>query len=393
MQFHPIADTFPLIDGQEFDELAGDIRTNGLLEPIWTYDEAILDGRNRYRACLEAGVEPKYRPYLGNDPVGFVVAMNLRRRHLNESQRAMVASNLANLRWGQRADRPANLPVLPGIALPPAPITQARAAEMLNVGERSVRAAREVQQSGAPELIREVQGGRVAVSTAAELTALPREQQTEVVARGEAAILAAAKEIRQQRTEQRRGERLNVIVTKAQSLDSLSVRYPVILADPPWEYEFAESENRAIENQYPTMALPDIKVLPVSGIATDDALLFLWATPPKLEEALEVLREWGFSYRSQWIWVKDRIGMGYYARQQHEIVLIGRRGDFPVPAPGDRPSSVFHADRGLHSVKPAEVHERIERMYPDVPRIELFSRQARDGWAAWGNQAADLVAW
>ena len=133
------------------------------------------------------------------------------------------------------------------------------------------------------------------------------------------------------------------------------------------------------------MSLAEIKRLDVP--ACDDAVLFLWATSPKLEEALEVLKAWGFQYRTCMVWVKDKIGMGYYARQRHELLLIGKRGNLPVPDPEDRPDSVVMAPRAGHSEKPEVFYEVIERMYPTCERVELFARHPRDGWAAWGNQA------
>jgi N6-adenosine-specific RNA methylase IME4 len=164
-------------------------------------------------------------------------------------------------------------------------------------------------------------------------------------------------------------------------------RYPIIYGDPPWRYEHAVSDSRAIENHYPTMSLEEICALPVADLATEDALLFLWATAPKLGECFEVLKAWGFDYRTCAVWAKDRIGMGYYFRSQHELLLVAKRGEPPAPAESDRRSSVIHAPRGEHSAKPVEFYELIEGMYPDLPKIELFSRSPRDGWVAWGNQA------
>jgi N6-adenosine-specific RNA methylase IME4 len=132
------------------------------------------------------------------------------------------------------------------------------------------------------------------------------------------------------------------------------------------------------------MTLDDIKALAIP--ASDDAVLFLWATSPMLANAVEVMKAWGFDYRTCVVWVKDRIGMGYYVRQQHELLLIGHRGRLPVPDPEDRPSSVINAARGAHSVKPEEGYEIVERMYPLLERVELFARRPRDGWAAWGNE-------
>jgi N6-adenosine-specific RNA methylase IME4 len=100
-----------------------------------------------------------------------------------------------------------------------------------------------------------------------------------------------------------------------------------------------------------------------------------------------VLRQWGFEYRSCAVWVKDKIGMGYWFRQQHELLLVGSRGDMPPPPPEMRASSVIQADRGEHSAKPEEVHALIERAYPTLPKVEMFARKPRDGWHVWGNQA------
>jgi N6-adenosine-specific RNA methylase IME4 len=187
---------------------------------------------------------------------------------------------------------------------------------------------------------------------------------------------------------QERVEKLVEIAKGDRTLPTGFAHYPVIYADPPWRYEHVETESRAIENQYPTMDLEAIKALPIADLATPDAVLFLWATSPKLAEAMEVVAAWGFAYRTSMCWVKRQLGMGYYARQRHELLLIATRGSPPTPAPANRPDSVITTDRTEHSAKPAEFAEAIERMYPELPRIELFCRASREGWAVWGNQAA-----
>jgi N6-adenosine-specific RNA methylase IME4/ParB-like chromosome segregation protein Spo0J len=377
-QFHPLADIFPLIEGTEFDELVADIKAHGLREPIVIYEDMILDGRNRYRACEAAGIEPTFIVYQGDDPVSYVVSLNLHRRHLSESQRAMVAAKLANLRDGQRADLVEGLPI-------------GRASELLNVGERTVARAREVQERGVPELVSAVERGDISVSAAADVATQPIEAQREIVARGEREILEAARAIRGRRAEQRRTERIErlLVTTRQNAPLPNDRRYSVVYADPPWHFEVYNEESgteRAAGNHYPTLPLEEICALPVRELAAEDAVLFLWTTLPHLEEAFRVIAVWGFQYKTNLAWVKDKIGLGYFVRNQHELLVVATRGDIPAPLPAARPPSVITAPRREHSRKPDEVYEVIERMYPELPKIELFARSAREGWAAWGNQ-------
>lgn len=159
---------------------------------------------------------------------------------------------------------------------------------------------------------------------------------------------------------------------------------PVIYADPPWRYDFAPSDSRAIENQYPTMELEDICAEDPN--AGPDAVLFLWVTSPKVPEGLKVMEAWGFDYKTSMVWVKPQIGMGYYARGQHELLFIGARGELPVPEPENRPSSVIDARRTEHSAKP-DLRPMIDAMYPDFWKREMFSRQPASGmWLVHGNE-------
>lgn len=167
---------------------------------------------------------------------------------------------------------------------------------------------------------------------------------------------------------------------------TLEGKYHIIYADPPWRYDYSLSDSRMIENQYPTMEIDDICALPIGDIADKNCVLFLWATSPKLPEAMQVVESWGFNYRTCMVWVKDRIGMGYYARQRHELLLIATVGEPSVPAPVNRPDSVISAPRTKHSKKPEEVYNIIETMYPGSTKIELFARNNREEWAKWGDQ-------
>lgn len=172
LEFHPAANVFPVLESAALRELADDIRAHGLREPITLLDGKVLDGRNRHDACLIAGVEPTFNEFNGDDAIAFVISMNLRRRHLDASQRAMVAAELANMRQGERTD------------LKPAPVqkvSRKAAAAALHVSERSVASAAVVRDQGAPELVKTVEAGDIPVKTASGLARAPVEDQREFI--------------------------------------------------------------------------------------------------------------------------------------------------------------------------------------------------------------------
>lgn len=174
VRWHEYADIFPWIEGPAFKDLVDDVRRNGVLEPIVFLDGAILDGRNRYMAAREAGVEYPRVEYTGSDPLGFVISQNLKRRHLTESQRAMVASKLAKLPIGRPPENTAKAVIS---AIP----TQEQASALLNVSTDSIQRARRVEQDGAPELVEAVERGEIRVRPAAEIAKLPKEDQPAAV--------------------------------------------------------------------------------------------------------------------------------------------------------------------------------------------------------------------
>lgn len=186
LPFHPLADIFPLISGTEFDALRDDVAAHGVREPVVIYEGAILDGRNRYRAAIAAGVDCPLQMYEGNDPAAFVVSLNIHRRHLTESQRAMAAAKLANMP-AHRPVKTANLQTyelpLSELAKAAPPMTsQADAARMLNVSPRSVANAKKVQDEAPEEISRAVDDGRLSVSLAAKVADLPEAAQAEIIA-------------------------------------------------------------------------------------------------------------------------------------------------------------------------------------------------------------------
>jgi len=374
---HEVANIFPEMGAIEFDALCADIAANGLRESPWVYQGAVIDGRHRMRACEKLGIPCPVRVYSGEDPVGFVVSLNLHRRHLDSTQRAMVAATLATMRHGgdRVSEQAANLPLA----------TQAHAAELLNVSERSVRAAVKVRADGADELIRAAESGRVSVSTAATIAEAPKAEQVEIVARGEAEILEAAKRIRSEKAVTRRAEMAEV---RAMAPPLPLGKFECIVIDPPWEMQKIERDVRPnqVAFEYPTMTADELAAFDVAGMAADDCNLFCWTTHKHLPLAIDLLHSWGFRYVCTMVWHKpggfQPIGLPQY---NCEFVLYARRGS-PSFIDTKAFPCCFNAPRKEHSRKPDEFYDVIRRVTAG-PRIDVFSRESREGFATFGNEA------
>lgn len=217
------------------------------------------------------------------------------------------------------------------------------------------------------------------------LAKLPIEKQDEVIAKAKAGEKVSAK------TEAKKIKRAEIEQSTAAKIVSLPVKkYGVIYADPEWKFKAfsEETTNHGPQFHYSVSETDDIAKRDIQSIAHSDCVLFLWATVPMLPDALKVVEAWGFEYKSQIVWVKDRAGTGYWTRNKHEILLICTRGKPTCPAPGENPESVIVAPVGAHSEKPERFAEIIECLYPNIPKIELNRRgPARHGWDAWGAES------
>jgi len=348
---HPIADVFPMMTDDELRALADDIATNGLLNHITLLDGAVLDGRNRMRACEMVDVTPQVMEYSGDDPLGFVWSQNVHRRHMTESQRAMTAAKIANWSIGRRnSNTPAGV----------FDVSQSQAAAQLDVGTRSVSRAKSVLDSGNEELIADVDAGRKTLSQAdRELTKIKAMESVKPLPDG---------------------------------------KYGVLYCDPPWNYDDKLAELDAYggaEKHYPCMTQSELKALDVRSLVADDAVMFMWATVPLLPQALELLSAWGFIYKTNFIWDKDAHNMGHYSSVRHEILLLGVKGRCPIcPVVGTEfnghskliPSVQKVKRTKTHSEKPELFRGIIDHLYPNGSRVELFSRTEIEGWTSWGTQ-------
>jgi len=275
-EFHPLSDIFPMMSGEEFDALVEDIKRNGLLEPIWLYEGKILDGRNRYKACLEAGIEPKFVEYKGDSPLAFIVSKNIKRRHLTATQRAVITLKLrpeleAEARKRQelagkiyhRGARKEKVGA-PG----PQPFDRARAKEqaaaLVGVSPRTVQRVWTVAEK-APDLIPKLESG--------ELSAKQAEKEVK-------------RRLRQtlKTTKQPSASVQNAVIYKRDALEFLQDLEPesadLLLTDPPYMTEIEDIEGFA--KTWVPLALSRIK-------PTGRAYIFTGSYPKELWAYLSVL--------------------------------------------------------------------------------------------------------
>lgn len=207
---------------------------------------------------------------------------------------------------------------------------------------------------------------------------------------------AEVKENRQELSKVRHAVRLTHMAHVSEkgqaSAGQVAAKYPIIYADPPWQFGVRSEvtgRDKSPENHYPTMPTLEIMALfdKIGAPAKQDAVLFLWATNPMLPDAFKVMEAWGFHYVHHWIWDKEVAGTGYWGRDRHELLLIGKRGQPVAPLPGTQPHTVHREQKGRHSAKPDFYADTIDRLYPGVPKLEMFSRSARPGWTAWGYES------
>ncbi len=168
-------------------------------------------------------------------------------------------------------------------------------------------------------------------------------------------------------------------------------KYSIVYADPPWSYLNGGVPQGGVNKQYQTMKLEDIKNIPIEKIVDDTSVLLLWATFPQLQEALEVIKSWGFKYKTLgFSWLKTNkngtpfFGIGYYAKSNQEVCLLGVRGNAHSLVKSNSVSSVIIHEKTKHSEKPNIVRKKIIELFGDLPRIELFAREKTDGWDSIG---------
>lgn len=442
LSFHPYANLFPLIEGQEFYDLAEDIRVNGLRDPIDLVqvgdEHQILDGRNRYRALvwlastgevlggvdgwgawhdeplpLEKVANPRdrglYSVYGGpadGEALAYVLSKNLSRRHLTDDQRRIVAAQLVTMGRGR-----------PGKTLQSATFSREGAADALSTDVAGVVRARAVITKAVPEVVEAVKSGDLSVAAAAEIASQPIERQSEIAKaltrdasgkltdEAKKALAPLVREIRADKIAAKRDRRAEREAETGRRIQQLPGNfYGVAIEDFEWHHAAWSQETGTEKHPSAHYETAEDAQTPEAIVArcaerfaclAEDCIIFKWVTVPHLAIGLKVLELQGFRYVTSLVWNKERAGeargTGYWFTGEHEIVLVGVRGKKVVaPFPAHFRSN-FSAPVGGHSEKPDNLHEIIEFHWPTTPKVEFNARRRREGWAAWGFDAPDDV--
>jgi len=366
MKSHRFADIFPMIEGQELENLKEDIKEHGLLNPIITYEGEILDGRNRFRACSEIGVEPKIEEYKGTKPLEFVISLNLKRRHLTKDQIASLSPTIIEFEQEESMKRqkdPFNS-IRNGGVVPKEEQgrTIEKVAKQLEIGKNKIHQIKKLMEEGRNDLIEDVKFKRKT------LTDIKKEQRLE--------------KIKQQREE-----------LQKEVLEQPTGLFDVIVIDPPWKYDgdiFKETKDGlpAYQEQgmrgttpYPTMSLEEIKN--INFPIKEDCVLWLWTTNSFLLKTQELLDIWGFELKSILTWNKEIMGTGRWLRSQTEHCILAIKGK-PF-FNNTKWTTLISEKRTTHSTKPEIFYKMVDEICAGR-KLDYFARKKREGWDVYGDE-------
>ena len=366
MEYHEIANIFPMMSIEEYQKLKTDILTNGFDEslPIIIYENKILDGRNRYKACNELGITPKFRQFNNDDPIGYVVRTNLHRRHLDKGQLAFVALDIekeyakqAKENQGARNDieKPSNLFEIIQKSKEFEPIHSAKkASEEVGVNERYIFDAKNIQ-SKAPELAEKIKAGSMTIPE-------------------------AKREIKR-----------NEVIQNLEAVETLETKaiegvYDVIVIDPPWPMQKIERDvaPEQVAFEYPVMTIEEISEINIP--VANNCHIFLWTTQKFLPDAFSLLFRWNLKYVCTFVWHKNG-GFQPFGMPQYncEFVLYARFGT-PEFIDFKNFMTCFNANRTKHSEKPEEFYNTLRRVTAGR-RLDMFNRRKIDGFDTWGKES------
>jgi N6-adenosine-specific RNA methylase IME4 len=385
LEDHPIAAIFPLMSSVEFKELVEDIKKQGLKDEICLFEDKILDGRNRYRACVTAKMPVKTHTFCGTflEAIHYVWSKNFVRRHLNPSQSAVAdAKRQKMLNVYAPVKEAAQEREKSGKGIDGSGGRGKKRNPTQQIGEGLDHHKRETADIRAriagtnrtyinfadklvaerPDLVKQVESGE---KTLTEIQRAGREERREEKRKGNAAKVADVK-----------------VITEA-----VTGVFSTIVIDPPWDWGDEGDVNQLgrAKPDYATLSFEELKKLPVGKLSDDDCHLYLWITNRSLPKGFELIEKWGFRYVTCITWCKPSFGMGNYFRGSTEHILFAVKGSLSLKR--KNAGTWFAADRPRgHSVKPDEAYALVESCSPG-PYLDMFGRKERDGWKQWGENS------
>jgi N6-adenosine-specific RNA methylase IME4 len=357
----------PPLSNEEFKQLERNILEEGIREPLITWNGILIDGHNRYRIAQEHDMnyETLEKEFDNINRVKeWMIHNQFGRRNLSNYQRSVLALQLEDV-FREKAKENQAIQFkgssLIQISEEVKPIVSIKeVAKIANVSHDTIAKVKKIEANATPEVKAKLNTGQMSINE-------------------------AYKEIKKEEIEVKRKEIRETF--EKQDVEIKDKKYRIIYADPPWKYGNAMPEYvTEPQDYYLLMNTEDICAMPIKDITEKDAVLFLWSTSPHLPEALQVAKEWGFTYKTTFIWDKIKHNMGHYNSVRHEILLVCTKGAC-TPDVKRLFDSVVSEERTEHSKKPNVFREIIETIYTYGNKIELFARETPEGWDVFGNQS------
>ena len=345
----------PPLSTDEYRLLEEGILSDGCRDALVVWSYIIIDGHNRYEICQKHGIEFNTMPISfesRDDAIIWIVKNQLGRRNLTTLARIELVKHLepifetkAKENQGTRTDIRQNSDK----SLDPID-TKKEMAKLADVSHDTYARGSKILDESPEDIRLKVIHGDMSINQA--YISLKRDQ----------------------------------IKEQAKIVEAPKGKYRIIYADPPWQYtDKRDGNTTGAEDHYKTMSITELCELPIKDMTEDNAVLFLWVTSPLLAECFEVIKAWGFVYKTSFVWDKDAHNMGHYNSVRHEFLLIATKGSC-LPDSNKLIPSVVKEKRNEHSVKPEIFRQIIDDLYTYGNRIELFARKQVDGWESWGDQ-------
>lgn len=365
----------PALSAEEYKQLEENILHDGIRDALIVWNGVLLDGHNRYKIAQKHGLTYDVQEMNFDsraDAERWVILNQFGRRNLSAYDRSVLALRLKPIIAAKAKERQAKAGRGEDVPISAQAKTRDEIAKAAGVGHDTIAKVEKIEAKAAPEIKAAVKSGTMSINQAYQATRR-EEKKAEV---------------------KKRIEDYADVQTGVIDIAAPKKKYNIIYADPPWQYSaWEKTGDKAPSNHYPTMRIDELCALPIANISATDCALFLWATYPTLPDALELIKAWGFVYRTAaFVWVKKNktqdtpfFGCGAWTRANSEICLLATKGT--VQRLDATISQIVESPIEEHSKKPDIVRELIERLVGKLPRVELFCRHPADGWDIWGNEA------